>query len=156
MRAMIVSLALLAGAPHAAGQTAAIDELRWLSGRWLSCEDGREVAEHWFGGRSGELYGTGYTRGEGFEYMRIGADADGALTYFAQPFGRAPTAFALARVDGQGAVFENATHNFPQRITYRREGSRLHAQIEGTRAGEPVTIAWTYRRVSHDRGCSAP
>jgi hypothetical protein len=151
MRGLIFSLALLA-AP-AAAQTASIEDLRWLSGRWLSCDEGREVSEHWFGGRSGELYGASYTRGEGFEFMRIGENDGGAIAYFAQPMGQAPTAFPLARIEGRSATFENPEHDFPQRIIYRREGARLHARIEGVQDGAPLAFAWSYRRVSHDNGC---
>lgn len=146
-------MALLA-AP-AAAQTGSVDDLRWMSGRWLSCDDGREVGEHWFGGRSGELYGASYTRGEGFEFMRIGVNASGAVAYFAQPMGRPPTEFPLAHVEARSVTFENPAHDFPQRIIYRRAGDRLHARIEGVQDGAPLAYEWSYRRVSHDNGCPA-
>jgi hypothetical protein len=42
------------------------------------------------------------------------------------------------------AVFENARHDFPQRIVYRREGKRLVATVslkDGSNA-----MSWRYRR----------
>ena len=52
--------------------------------------------------------------------------------------------FALVRHDGTSATFENAAHDYPQRIAYARDGDTLTATIsaiDGSKARR-----WTYRR----------
>ena len=60
------------------------------------------------------------------------------------PQGGAPVAFALAQRDKTSATFENAAHDYPQRIAYVRSGDTLTATIsaiDGSKARR-----WTYRR----------
>jgi len=45
-------------------------------------------------------------------------------------------------------VFENAQHDFPQRIGYERKGASLLAWIEGAQNGKPRHIEFPYVRVS--------
>ena len=49
----------------------------------------------------------------------------------------------------QRVVFENAEHDFPQRIIYwmTKDGS-LHAKIEGSLGGKPASEEWTWRRTA--------
>ena len=44
----------------AAAQVAATpaSDLNWVAGYWLSCDNGREVAEYWSDARGGVLFGT--------------------------------------------------------------------------------------------------
>ena len=41
-------------------------------------------------------------------------------------------------------VFENPAHDYPTRITYRRDGDRLVATISGPNGANPMS--WRYRR----------
>ena len=53
-------------------------------------------------------------------------------------------AFALAEHGAAHATFENAAHDYPQRITYARDGETLTATIsliDGSKA-----MRWTYKR----------
>jgi hypothetical protein len=46
-------------------------------------------------------------------------------------------------------VFENAAHDFPQRVLYRREAAdRLVARIEGLRNGQPRGIDFPMQRMA--------
>ena len=65
-----------------------------------------------------------------FEFLRI-ADTPTGPSYFASPGGRAPVEFKHKESGSQRIVFENAAHDFPQRILYWREGDVLVARIEG-------------------------
>jgi len=126
-----------------------VSALAWMSGDWLSEEGGTWTEEHWSAPRAGAM--IGYSRsGRGatmreYEYIRIEAGADGALAYVALPGGAAaPVRFPLVRADAASATFENAVHDFPQRIVYRRAGAELVATIsaiDGTHA-----MRWRYRR----------
>ena len=81
------------------------------------------------------------------EFVRIGPAGDGVLTYHAHPSGQAPAAFRLARLEPRLAVFENAAHDFPQRIGYRRlADDTLLAWIEGEQRGTPRRLEFPMRR----------
>jgi len=83
-----------------------------------------------------------------FEYLRI-AIVDDAFVYFASPGGRCPaTQFRLISVISSSAVFANPEHDFPQLITYHRDGVRLVARIEGNVDGSSRSMEWTYQLVS--------
>ena len=43
-------------------------------------------------------------------------------------------------------LFENARHDFPQRVVYEKKGERLEGRIEGTDNGKARTETWSYRR----------
>jgi len=127
----------------------------WMTGYWLSCEGGRQVSETWTGAGSGVLLGTGLTlgsRGVDFEFMRI-APHEGGLTFFGSPGGATPTPFRLVKQDGASAVFENLTHDFPQRIRYAREGDVLTARVES--ADGAKGMSWRYNRAPLDQACPA-
>ncbi|MHA4839385.1 DUF6265 family protein [Sphingopyxis sp. MSC1_008] len=132
----------------AAATPATIDDLGWLAGDWVSEADGRWTDENWAAPRGGVMIGYSRSgRGEAlreFEFLRIAAGEGGGLAYLAQPQGRAPVAFPLVRHDKTSATFENAAHDYPQRIAYARSGDTLTATISAIDGSKPRS--WTYRR----------
>ena len=76
-------------------------------------------------------------------------EQDGQLAYEAHPSGQ-PSAVFLSKTVGDAEVlFENPTHDFPQRVGYRRDGpDGLLAWIEGTRNGQARRVEFPYRRVA--------
>ena len=140
----IAAVALLAGA----SPTATVDDLGWLAGDWVSEGDGRWTEESWTSPRGGMMLGHSRSgRGDAlreFEFIRIARGADGMLAYIAQPQGGAPVAFRLVRRDAASATFENAAHDYPQRIHYVRTGDTLTATISAIDGSKPRR--WTYRR----------
>ena len=145
MRIMAAGLALLL---VAASPAATVDDLAWFAGDWVSEADGRWTEESWAPPRGGMMLGHSRSgRGEvlrEFEFVRIAAGDDGALAYIAMPQGGVPVVFRLVRHDMARATFENAAHDYPQRIEYARTGDTLTATIsaiDGSRAR-----SWTYRR----------
>ena len=142
-----LSALLLAAAPPAPA-SARVDDLAWMAGSWMQEKDGRWTEEYWTVPRGGVMLGASRSGRDGtlreFEYLRVQVDANGAISYIAQPGGAAPVAFRLAQHDGANATFENAAHDYPQRIRYVREGDTLTATIsaiDGSKA-----ISWTFRR----------
>lgn len=136
----------------AATPAATVDDLGWMAGSWI--EDGsadtggRWTEEYWTLPRGGVMLGASRSgRGEllgEFEFLRLQADADGGVSYLAQPGGGAPVAFRLARRDAASATFENPAHDYPQRIAYARDGDTLTATIsllDGSKARR-----WVYTR----------
>jgi hypothetical protein len=142
-------LAMAAAAVLAAASPAAsVDDLAWLAGQWSREEGGRWTEESWTAPRGGVMLGHSRSgRGDSlreFEFLRIVAGADGVPAYIAQPGGRTPVPFALVRRDATSATFENAAHDYPQRITYARDGETLTATISLIDGSKPMR--WTFRR----------
>lgn len=154
MRAALLSLAVLTAASAASAQ-APPPTPDWMAGYWLSCDNGAQIAENWFGAGSGTLLGTNLTQGEhtSFEFLRVAANGRGGFSYYAMPNGAAVTEFTMTSNENNRAVFENLTHDFPQRVIYRREGNRLHARIEGEIGGRLEGQDWTFRRSRPDQNC---
>lgn len=128
-----------------------LDSLAWLAGTWVSDEpDGPRTVEHWLAPDGGTMLGVSRTAHAGrtvfFEYLRIEAQADGPA-YLASPRGQDPPTRFATTASGPGFVtFENPTHDFPQRIEYRREGDRLQMRISGVQGGAAMARAWSMRR----------
>ena len=125
--------AIQSGPPAQAFQ---IQDLGWISGGWETAPGPRQIEEHWTKVAGNSLIGMSRTVAGGktvfFEYLRI--EARGAEIYYvAHPRARTPgTDFKLVRLSGQEAVFENLAHDFPKRITYRKNGDgTLSARVEG-------------------------
>jgi hypothetical protein len=93
------------------------------------------------------LSGRGGQAGD-YEFIRIAADVDGTLTYFASHRGGTPVPFRLTSGGTNEAVFENPAHDYPARIVYRRQGEVLTATISGPDGANPTS--WHYRRRPRD------
>jgi hypothetical protein len=149
----LVSVAALAFA--AAASPAAASELPWLTGYWLDCA-GKSVSETWIDAGGATLVGLGLTQGRSgasFEFMRIAKGADGKLAFHAMPSGAPATAFPVKSQAEQSVTFENLQHDFPQRVSYRREGDVLHARIEGMMGGKLESMTWVYKTALVNAAC---
>ncbi|HEX8262281.1 MAG TPA: DUF6265 family protein [Allosphingosinicella sp.] len=151
-RTRLVGLFAVAAAtvvtPAPAKGRAGIDQAGWLAGVWVTRSGGRWTEERWAPPRGGVMLGTSLS-GEGaaassYEYMRIAVADDGKLTFWGSPEGRPPVAFRLARAGPNLLEFENAAHDYPTRISYRREGEQLLATISGPNGANPMS--WRYKR----------
>lgn len=140
-------LGLMAGAAFAQAPLA-LDRLDWLSGTWVSEQDGRWSEELWTAPRGGLMLGLNRAgkdgAARGFDFMRIQAGSDGVLTYWASPNGKPAVPFRLSASTDDSVTFENPEHDFPTRIVYRREGDRLVATISGPGGAQPMR--WTWQR----------
>lgn len=110
-----------------------------LAGCWRGETTDGVVEETWTRPTGGSMLGTGRTLAKGrtafFEFLRIELRGT-QIVYVAQPKGGAPTEFPLATSGDGHVVFENAGHDFPQRIRYeRRTATVLHVHLEGVEGG---------------------
>ena len=126
------------------------DALAWLAGAWVERRDGAVIDEQWMVPRGGVMLGMSRSNGPDgkvfYEFMRIAPSAAG-LSYFALPLGREAAEFPLVALAGRRAVFENAAHDFPQRITYwLEEGGVLRARIEGAVDGTLQSAEYRWSR----------
>jgi len=149
-RSIGVIALIVAMAPMAEGRQAkpTVDALAWLAGSWSGNSRGIEMEEHWTRPSGNTMIGmhrdVGKGRTVGFEFLRIEQQGD-AIVYLSMPGGRSPaTAFPLKEVSGTRVVFENPTHDFPQRIIYWMDGADLRARIEGTNNGKEGGMEWRW------------
>jgi hypothetical protein len=141
MRAITIAAVLLTASPAFADEP----DLTWLSGHWRSEAEGRISEEIWTTSEGGIMLGMGRSLRDGearsFEFLMIHFGEE--TVYHAQPGGRPPVSFTLVEASDSHAVFENAGHDFPQRITYRREGGELHAEISDLAGERSFSWSWT-------------
>lgn len=146
MRSILLCAALLAGEP--AKELFPVPG--WLNGAWVSSSGGDDwVEEWWTSPRGGAMLGISRT-GKGnqqtfFEQMRIVREFSG-LFYCARPRGQAETCFKAVSANDQEVVFENAQHDFPTRIVYRRDGQGIAAEISGPNGGRKQS--WRFVRLN--------
>ncbi len=146
MKSLIPGAALFLAA--AAPAPASVDDLAWMTGEWTMENEGTWTEERWSTPRGGVMLGTSRTIGDGktreFEFLRLQTVEGGAVSYVAQPGGAPPVSFPLTKHDAASATFENATHDFPQRITYVRKGNSLTATISAIDGSN--AMSWTLTR----------
>jgi hypothetical protein len=141
---MFAALLLAAAAP-----AEGVSAMSWLNGPWVERKaDGAWTEEYWTPPRGGLMIGAGLA-GKGdqlrhWEHMRIITGKDGKIAFQAMPGGEPAVGFPLVRQTETEVVFENPHHDYPQRVTYRREGKGIVAtisMIDGSREGR-----WEYQR----------
>jgi hypothetical protein len=142
-------LALILAA-QLAGPPAAIDQMTWLQGCWIQTRPNGVIEERWMGPGGGVMLGMGRTLRDGklrdYEYTRI-VEADGSLVYMAEPSGQEKATFPLKSLTPDMAVFEDPTHDFPQRVIYRRLGAdQIVGRIEGQIGGQARSVDFPYKR----------
>lgn len=145
MSALILSLAVLASA----APSPTLSDLSWLAGTWKGRSAEAEMEEVWLAPRGGLMLGlhrdVAGEKAVSFEHLRIEAK-DGTLVYTSSPNGLPPTAFRLKSMEARKVVFENPTHDFPQRILYWSASPReLCARIEGTVEGKLQSESWCWK-----------
>ena len=138
-----------------------IERVAWLHGCWKMTTPQSIVEEQWMAPRGGTMIGVGRTvarpaeaKGDGgterttdYEFVVL-KEQNGQLAYEAHPAGQAPAVFVAREAQADSIVFENAAHDFPQRVGYRRSEGGLVGWIEGTQNGKSRRIEFTYTRVA--------
>ena len=130
-------------------QGATVDQFAWLTGCWTMTRGESVVEEQWLKPLGGTLMGISRTvtgnRTVEHEFLQI-RDVAGRWAYVAKPSGQAEATFPLKTFSDTEMLFENPTHDFPQRIRYRRTTDGVTARVEGTRNGQTRGIDFVYTR----------
>lgn len=130
-----------------------VESLGWFAGCWeMRASNGAfSIEEHWMKPAGDSLLGMSRTIRGGktifTEFLRISLE-DGKLTYTARIGTRGVTAFPLRKMTDTEVVFENPTHDFPQRILYRKVDGGLFARIEGIDKGKEKHQDFPYKRAA--------
>ena len=143
----------LAAAVSGVGQQK-VSDLSWLSGCWeVNVQDKNLlITEQWMKPAGGMMIGAGRTIKNGktvdYEFLRIVEEADGVFFVAKPTANKDETKFKLTKASAAELVFENPSHDFPQRIIYKLNGNRLNARIEGTAQGKTRGMDFPYARIS--------
>jgi hypothetical protein len=157
----VIACAAIAPFKCAAANEQAVDRMAWLAGCWQGEFGEPGTVEQWLAPAGGTMLGMSRTIKRGktaqFEFMQLRQLPDGALAFIPQPSGRPATTFKFVSGGAKDALFENALHDFPQRISYAlSEPNRLLASIEGERNGRVRKIEFKFNRTSCDSLPSPP
>lgn len=125
----------------------------WLTGAWEHQAGEEWSDEYWTPPRGDMMIGASRSgKGERllfWEHMRIVREDDGGIAFWAVTADQKPVRFdAVVSMENE-IIFENAGHDYPQRIRYRREGEQLKAEIsliDGTKA-KPFN--WRIRKTEY-------
>lgn len=158
-----VSLVLLAVFGVSAGLSAdlrgAPDRTNWLIGTWETRSPRGSLFEEWSRLNKDELSGRSYFIRDGdtvvVETIRLVSEGENLFyipTVRDQNDGL-PVRFSLRSISDTSFVFENPSHDYPQRISYTRiSADSLIAEIAGTRGGEERSQRFPMGRVAAGGG----
>ena len=142
---------LLLAAAAGAEQIFSVDSAAWLAGCWSSDNGKRQITEVWMHPAGKAMLGMSRTVVDGamreYEFVQIAQQENGEIHYIAKPSGQDQASFKLIEQSATHMKFENATHDFPQRIIYRlQEDKSLLARIEGNSKGVEKGFDYPMRR----------
>jgi hypothetical protein len=146
-----LSLAILALAGPADADSTSVESLDWLTGCWASVGGEEGSGEQWTKPAGGSLLGMSRTIRGGttvaWEFLVISEDDDGNIVLTATPSGQPNATFTLLRLSDSEVVFQNLSHDFPQRVMYRLMPEKtLLGRIEGTVDGETRAVDFPLRK----------
>lgn len=155
MKYLIASAFIVAACGGILAQSvkSSVADARWLAGCWelTDATRGIVITEMWMKPNGGSMLGIGRTVRKGvaadFEFLRI-EEKGNSLSYISKPRQNdQEIEFKLIKSAAKEFVFENAAHDFPQRIIYKQSGNEsLWARIEGTSDGKTRGIDFRYTR----------
>src|SRR5688572_21746616 len=141
---LTVVLMMLGGASAVFAQTStrSVQGLAFMAGCWESAAGkNAQITEQWMKPAGGMMIGMGRTIAGGkavdHEFMRIEQRGDDVVFIARPKANKEDTVFKLITLTAAEAVFENPTHDFPQRVIYRLGPTGgLNGRIEGTINGK--------------------
>jgi len=148
---LVVLIAITAVTGSSASQKSGIERLDWIAGCWASDNGKERIEENWMKPAGQSMIGMSRTvvgdKTVSAEHIQI-REANGQLAYIVSiAMGAKPVVFKLVKSSETEATFENPTHDFPQRIIYRRESpDALFARIEGQEKGVNKAMDFHYKR----------
>lgn len=119
----------------------------FLTGCWVEEKAQRWTEECWMEPRGGLMLGAGRSGKASklgdWEWMRIERDATGNPTFYGSPRGVPAVAFVAVSASDKQIEWRNPSHDYPQRIVYRRTAAGLEAEV--SLADGSQSHRWSYR-----------
>ena len=137
MRKLILLAIILFSLKTNAQADTAFAKLQWLVGEWTltNPKPGKSGLEKWIANSPTELQGWGITmKGNDTAFVeKTKLVIISNLIYYVAdvPGNKEPVYFKLTSINDNEFIVENAAHDFPKKITYTRDGSKLKATISG-------------------------
>jgi hypothetical protein len=131
-----------------------IEKAGWLIGEWENKQDGLNVTEIWKKESDNVFVGRSYTirNNDTLSSERIRLEQKGDSLFYVpivknQNQGQV-VKFALTTATDHQLIFENPTHDFPQKITYKLiNNDSLFAEISGLYKGEEQSEKFSMHRI---------
>ncbi|HRH03861.1 MAG TPA: DUF6265 family protein [Bacteroidia bacterium] len=150
----IASVSLLGFINCSAQQTHLLQKANWLMGTWESKTKQGSIFEVWMPYNETEYRGKSYMLNKNdtvvFEHIQL-IEENNMLFYIPTVTKQnkgLPVRFALKSSADSILLFENATHDFPQLISYQKIGAdSLYAEISGKSKGKPRNEKFRMKRV---------
>lgn len=129
-----------------------LQSLGWLSGCWEFKSQTVHHQEQWLAPSGETMIGMGRMVKNGklafFEFMELRQDGPN-LVFTAHPSGQKTASFQVTSASATEAVFENPTHDFPQKIEYRlTKPGFLEVKVSGMVKGKNRVEEFQFSRVS--------
>ncbi|XOV77347.1 MAG: DUF6265 family protein [Aestuariibacter sp.] len=114
-----------------------LKQLHWLNGAWQQQTSKKRILETWemVSPQSMEGISTTQTFADDEvishfeEHLRLVQMLDGVFFIAKVPENALPVAFKATTCQNSEVVFENANHDFPQRLHYKMQEGRLHIRV---------------------------
>lgn len=152
MKNFILSLSILftgsCGAQSMPVEKNGLRLVSWLAGTWerTGLPPQKKGSENWKISNEHEMKGIGLTMQgrDTLEMEKLLIVLRNDTVYYVADVkeNRSPVYFAFTQLSSTGFVCENPSHDFPKKITYRRQKDRLVATI----SGDDKSISYSYRR----------
>ncbi|ARS42072.1 hypothetical protein CA265_21395 [Sphingobacteriaceae bacterium GW460-11-11-14-LB5] len=149
-----VMLILICFCTHAQVQKAPLKTFAFVLGSWEMQTPKGKIVEQWIQNPDKTLNGKSYrinAKGdslltESLQIRKIGKETFYCSTVTGQNGGK-ETCFKLISTKDKIYIFENKTHDFPQRIVYQDQGkAEMLAWIEGELNGKSRKSEFRYKR----------
>jgi hypothetical protein len=118
----------------------------WLTVAWEYQNGEAWADEYWTPLRGDLMLGSSRSGQEDrtifWEHMRIVKEDDGGIALWAVSVDQKAVRFALTPSLENEVMFENAAHDYPQRIRYWREGDVLKAEISAIDGSMAKRCQW--------------
>jgi hypothetical protein len=149
----LVLATAIAAPVRAADAPARIGDFAFMAGCWQAEDAQTTMEESWSRAAGGTMMGTARVLAGGkavfSEYVEVAESPAGLVMTVALGIGKPGVSFTRIPSGPDEVVFENAAHDFPQRIRYRRQGvGAVLARVEGTEKGEARAEDFPYKKVA--------
>lgn len=130
-----------------------LEKTRWLLGTWRRESEGSITEESWrkLSDRTYEGQSVRISKANGdtvFTESLLLTEMEGSLFYVAKVAENPhPVSFMMTALEGNRIVFENAKHDFPQKIVYElKDADSFIAIVSGPSNGEQRSIEFPFKR----------
>lgn len=130
-----------------------IADFAFMAGCWQGGDAQTSMEEVWMRAGGGTMLGSARVLAGGksvfSEFVEVAEKPNGLVMTVALGIGKPGVSFPRIAAGPDEVVFENPTHDFPQRIRYRRQADgSVMARVEGVEKGQAKAEDFPYKKVA--------